>query len=165
MDAIVKKIGFTLGLVGSLIIVSIYLYIWQQQDFANSGFAVVILILPLILAFASQILSKVKMSGYISVKQGVLAFIACIGIIFLSEAVINYLVYTVWDPGAQDLIRAAQESRQAALEIQGNNKADFIEVNYSASGYLLAAGTKFLMYTVLGIIMAIVLRKSKPEQS
>lgn len=165
MDAVVKKTGLILGLIGSVIIVSIYLYIWQQQDFANSGFAVVILLLPLILAFASQIFSKVKLSGYISVKQGVLAFITCIGLIFLSEAVINYLVYTVWDPGAQDLIREAQESRQAALELQGNNKADFIEVNYSASGYLLAAGTKFLMYTVLGIIMAMILRKSRPIQS
>lgn len=164
MDAIVKKTGLLFGALGSLIIISIYLYIWQYQDFANAGFAVVILILPLILAFGAQITSKLKMSGYMSVKQGVLAFVACIGLIFFSEAIINYLVYTVWDPGAQDLIRAAQESRQAALESQGNNKAEFIEVNYSASGYLLAAGTKFLMYTVLGIIMAMILRKPRPVQ-
>lgn len=164
MDAIVKKTGLLFGALGSLIIISIYLYIWQYQDFANAGFAVVILILPLILAFGAQITSKLKMSGYMSVKQGVLAFVACIGLIFFSEAIINYLVYTVWDPGAQDLIRAAQEARQAALESQGNNKAEFIEVNYSASGYLLAAGTKFLMYTVLGIIMAMILRKPRPVQ-
>jgi tellurite resistance protein TehA-like permease len=165
MDAIVKKTGLIFGLIGSTVITGIYLYIWQNQDFANAGFAVVILLLPLILAFGAQITSKFKMSGFISVKQGVLAFIACIGLIFFCEAVINYLVYTVWDPGAQDLIREAQESRRNALEDQGNNKADFIDVNYSISGYMLAAGTKFLMYTVVGIIMAIILRKSSPEQS
>lgn len=162
MDSIVKKTGLLFGFIGSLIIVCIYLYIWQEQQYSNAGFSVVILLLPLILAFAAQITSKVKLSSYLSFKQGVLAFIACIGLIFFFEALINYLIFVIWDPEAQDIIRETQQQRQAALEGAGNNKAQYIEVNYSISGYLLAAGTKFLMYTVVGIIMSMVLRKQRP---
>ncbi len=162
MDSIVKKTGLLFGFVGSAVIVIIYLFIWKEREFSNALLSVVILLFPLILAFASQITSKVRLSGYLSFKQGVLAFIACIGMIFFFEALINYLIFVVWDPEAQDLIRDAQQLRQDAIESTGNNKAEFIEVNYSISGYMLAAGTKFLMYTVVGIIMAMILRKARP---
>ncbi|ARN76702.1 hypothetical protein BST97_01050 [Nonlabens spongiae] len=162
MDSIIKKIGLIFGISGALFISLTYIYIWQQQDYLNGIFTVIVLLVPLILAFGAQIVSKVKLNGYISLKQGVTAFVICIGLIFLVDGITSYLIYVHIDPGAQDLIAQAQEARRQELIEQGIQTADYVEVDYSFKGYAIATATKFLMYTAVGMLMALILRKKRP---
>ena len=161
MDAIVKKISFVYGIAGSVVIALTYLYIWQQEQYMNGWFSLITLLLPLILAFGAQINSKFKLNGFMSLKQGVMAFAITILLIFITEALINYLIFVEIDPSAQETVAQAQEARKTALEAQGKQIQDPAPVDYSLGGYALATATKFLAYTVLGIIMAFVLKKKR----
>ncbi len=163
MDQIVKKNAAVLGLIGAAITVLLYLYIWQMQDFQNKIIGVITLILPLAIGIAAQVYSKHKLGGFLSLKQAVLAFFLSVLIIFVSEALINYLIYVVLDPGAQETVRLLQE-KMVALERETSNAAvQASEIDYSAQGYLIATTTKLLFYTVLGILTALFIKKNPPQ--
>lgn len=163
MDQIVKKNGLVLGLIGAAITISLYLYIWKNQDFQNITIGIITLIIPVAIGLASQIYSKNKLGGYITLKQTVLAFFLSVLIIFVSEAVINYLIYVVWDPGAQETVRLMQEAMVAKEREASNAAVQVSEIDYSIKGYAKAATSKLLFYTVIGILAAFFIKKNPPQ--
>ena len=162
MDQIVKKNALILGLIGAAITVALYLYIWQSQDFQNLSIGIVTLIIPIAVGIGAQIYCKNKLGGYITLKQTVLAFFLSVLIIFVSEAVINYLIFVVWDPAAQETVRLMQESMVAQEKANSNAAVQVSEIDYSAKGYLIAATSKLLFYTVIGILAAFFIKKNPP---
>jgi len=162
VDQIVKKNALILGLIGAAITVALYLYIWQSQDFQNLSIGIVTLIIPIAVGIGAQIYCKNKLGGYITLKQTVLAFFLSVLIIFVSEAVINYLIFVVWDPAAQETVRLMQESMVAQEKANSNAAVQVSEIDYSAKGYLIAATSKLLFYTVIGILAAFFIKKNPP---
>ncbi len=163
LDNIVKKTAFIFGLVGATIIIASYVYIWQNQDFQNAGIGIFVYAVPLVIGIAAQVFSKRKLSGYLTLKQAVLAFFLSVLLIFVAEAVINYLIFVVWDPGAQETVRQLQETMVAERKATSNAAVQVGEINYSAQSYLIAATSKLLFYTVIGIITALFIKKN-PSQ-
>ncbi len=163
MDQIVKKNAAVLGLIGAAITVSLYLYIWQSQDFQNKAIGIVTLILPLAIGIAAQVYSKTKLGGILTLKQAVLAFFLSVLIIFVSEALVNYLIYVVLDPGAQETVRLLQEKMVAAQREASNAAVQASEIDYSVKGYMIATTSKLLFYTVIGIITALFIKKNPAQ--
>ncbi|AZQ44580.1 DUF4199 domain-containing protein [Nonlabens ponticola] len=162
MDNIVKKTAAIYGIIGALITIGSYVYIWQTRDFDNLSIGIGLLIVHLILAVGAQIHSKKKLGGYLSLKQAVLAFVACAAIMFLSEAIINYLIYVVWDPAAQEQV--AQMTAELAEQRRANSNQEIEEatIDYTIAGYAQAAVSKLLIYTVFGIIAGLIIKKNPP---
>ncbi|WP_172443323.1 DUF4199 domain-containing protein [Nonlabens agnitus] len=160
MDQIVKKNAALLGIIGAAITASLYIYIWQTQDFQNMTIGVVTLVLPLAIGIAAQVYSKNKLGGFITLKQAVLAYFLAVLLIFVTEAIVNYLIYVVWDPSAQETVRLMQEKMVAAEKATSNAAVQVSEIDYSAKGYLIAATSKLLFYTVIGIITAFFIKKN-----
>lgn len=163
MDQIIKKSAAILGLIGAAIIVSLYLYIWQTQDFQNVAIGIATFIIPLAIGIAAQVYSKKKLNGFLSLKQAVLAFFLSVLIIFIAEAVINYLIFVVWDPQAQEVVRELQENMVAQRRANSNAAVQISEIDYSAKGYLIATTSKLLFYTVIGIITAFFIKKNPTQ--
>jgi hypothetical protein len=163
LDSIVKKVAVLFGTVGAAIIVSCYLYIWQNQDFANIPLGIVIYIIPLAIGIAAQVYSKNKLSGFLSLKQAVLAFFLSVLFVFVAEAVINYLIFVVWDPAAQETVRLLQESLVAERKATSNAAVQVSDIDYSMKGYALATTSKLLFYTVIGIITAFFIKNNRPS--
>lgn len=163
MDQIVKKNAAILGFIGAAITAALYLYIWQTKDFQNVTIGIVTLILPLAIGIAAQVYSKNKLGGYLTLKQAVLAYFLSVLLIFVTEAIINYLIFVVWDPSAQETVRLMQEKMVAQEKAATNAAVQVSEINYSAKGYLIAATSKLLFYTVIGIITAFFIKKNPPQ--
>jgi hypothetical protein len=163
LDSIVKKVAVLFGTVGAAIIVACYLYIWQNQDFANIPLGIVIYIIPLAIGIAAQVYSKNKLSGFLSLKQAVLAFFLSVLFVFVAEAVINYLIFVVWDPAAQETVRLLQESMVAERKATSNAAVQVSDIDYSMKGYAIATTSKLLFYTVIGIITAFFIKNNRPS--
>ena len=162
MDEIVKKNAAVLGLIGAAITAALYIYIWQTEDFQNMAIGIVTLILPLAIGIAAQVYSKNKLGGYLTLKQAVLAYFLSVLIIFVTETFVNYLIFVVWDPSAQETVRLLQEQMVAQEKATSNAAVKVSEIDYSAKGYLIAATSKLLFYTVVGIITAFFIKKNPP---
>lgn len=162
MDQIVKKVAVLFGLIGAALVAASYLYIWQNQDFANIPLGIFIYVIPLAIGIAAQVYSKRKLGGYLSLKQAVLAFFLSVLLVFAAEALINYLIFVVWDPAAQETVRLLQEAMVAERKASSNAAVQVSEIDYSAKGYLIASTSKLLFYTVIGIITAFFIKKNRP---
>ncbi|BAO56606.1 DUF4199 domain-containing protein [Nonlabens marinus] len=162
MDSLVKKTGVLFGVVGAAIVIACYLYIWQNEDFANIALGIGIYIIPLAVGIAAQVYSKKRQGGLLTLKQAVLAFFLSVLIIFVGEAVINYLIFVVWDPEAQETVRILQESMVEQEKASSNAAVQVSEIDYSFKGYAIATASKLLFYTVIGIITAFFIKKNKP---
>ena len=162
MDALVKKTALLFGCIGAAIVIASYLYIWQNEDFANIALGIGIYVIPLAIGIAAQVYSKRQLGGYLSLKQAVLAFFLSVLLIFVAEAVINYLIFVVWDPAAQETVRVLQESMVAQEKASSNAAVQVSEIDYSIQGYAVATASKLLFYTVIGIITAFFIKKNKP---
>lgn len=164
MDQIVKKVAVFFGLIGAALVAASYLYIWQNQDFANISLGIFIYVVPLAIGIAAQVYSKRELGGYLSLKQAVLAFFLSVLFIFSAEALINYLIFVFWDPAAQETVRLLQEAMVAERKANSNAAVQVSEIDYSAKGYLVAATSKLLFYTVIGIITAFFIKKNQPTE-
>lgn len=163
-DSLVKKTAVLFGLVGAAIIVACYLYIWQNADFANIALGIFIYIIPLAVGIAAQVYSKRQLGGFLSLKQAVLAFFLSVLLIFVAEAVINYMIFVVWDPEAQQTVRLVQEGMVAKEKANSNAAVQVSEIDYSMKGYAIATSSKLLFYTVIGIITAFFIKNNRTTE-
>ncbi|MGB3590065.1 MAG: DUF4199 family protein [Nonlabens sp.] len=162
MDHIIKKMGLLYGLVGVFVVSGIHIYMWQIRQVDNALITLALYMIPLILGFGAQVHSKFKLSQYITMRQGVLAFVTCVGLIFFFESIVIYLIFKIWDPSMQDVMLQAQNERRQLLIDQGQQVGEVIPANYSKGGFAASTALKFLIYTIAGILMALILKKKRP---
>jgi hypothetical protein len=162
VDQIVKKNAFLTGVVGAAITAACYLYMWQTQSYQSIAMAVIIYAMPLALGIAAQVICKNKLGGYITLKQTVLAFFLTVLLIFVTEAVINYLIFVIWDPEAQEIVQQLQAAAVEERKASSNAAVQISEIDYSATTYLTAATSKLLFYTAVGILIGFFIRRNPP---
>jgi len=162
LDQIVKKYALIFGLLGSLIVSGIYLYLWKTPAWENVPVALSVWVVPLVFGIAAQIYCKKKLNGFLSLKQAVLAFFLCVLIIFVLESTLLYLIFVVWDPETQEILRSINEGAVELEKATSNRAVQTVEADYSLKGYALGTTTKLLFYTVIGIITAFFIKKN-PE--
>lgn len=165
MDQIVKKKSFTIGLIGALFNLALVVYVWQTENYANVSLGIVLLLLPIPFGIAAQWLSKSSLNGYISLKQGVLAFFLCMLVIFSIDFIVNYLIYVQIDPAAQLAAEKATESFAQKNENALASQDVFKKPVYSLGTYFTGFLSKLLIYTIPGIISALIFKKSLPQES
>lgn len=159
MDQIVKKNSFLIGVIGAIANLGLVVYIWQAQAFTSITLGLVMIILPIPFGIAAQWWSKSSLNGYLSLKQGVLAFFLCMLVIFLVDMVSNYLIYVQIDPDAQLLAEKATEVFAQKNENALASQEAFKKPEYSIGSYITGFVSKLLFYTVFGILSSLIFRK------
>lgn len=161
VDGIIKRQSAIIGLIGAIIASAAYVAIWKLQWYSSGWMAMVILITPLILGITAQILAKRALQGAISLKQCVLAFLIVVVLFFVAEALINYFIFVIMDPSAQEEMR---EATLKAVSTNPNSAASsgvFKEPTFTPGEYFRAVLSKTLLYTVIGIISGFFIKNIK----
>jgi hypothetical protein len=161
VDGIIKRQSAIIGMVGAIIAVTAYVAIWKFQWYSSGWMAVVVLIAPLLLGIVAQVLAKRALQGAISLKQCVLAFLIVVVLFFIAEALVNYLIFVVIDPSAQEEMR---EATLKAVSTNPNSAASsgvFKEPTFTPGEYFRAVLSKTLLYTVIGIISGFFIKNIK----
>jgi len=155
----IKRNSFIIGLVGAIITMGIYLYMWQAQDYLNPLVNTSIYIYPIILGVVAQVWARFVMKGVVSFKQVVLAYFICIVMIFLTESITYYILLNYVDVGAKEiLLNAWRGITEKGTSDLAQTKV-FKEPTYSFSEFALGFATKTLMFTVPGLITGLVVSK------
>ncbi|OUS18595.1 hypothetical protein A9Q93_03700 [Nonlabens dokdonensis] len=159
MEQSIKRNSFIIGLVGAIITMGIYLYMWQAQDYLNPLVNTSIYIYPIILGVVAQVWARFVMKGVVSFKQVVLAYFICIVMIFLTESITYYILLNYVDVGAKEiLLNAWRGITEKGTSDLAQTKV-FKEPTYSFSEFALGFATKTLMFTVPGLITGLVVSK------
>lgn len=159
MEQSIKRNSFIIGLVGAIITMGIYLYMWQAQDYLNPLVNTSIYIYPIILGVVAQVWARFVMKGVVSFKQVVLAYFICIVMIFLTESITYYILLNYVDVGAKEiLLNAWRGITEKGTSDLAQTKV-FKEPTYSFSEFTLGFATKTLMFTVPGLITGLVVSK------
>lgn len=159
MDKVVKKIGLLFGIVGGATFVVNYLIIWQNEIFGNALYGTILRLLPLLLGIAAQVTSKIKLNNIISFKQAVIPFVICTAIMLVTELIMNYLIYVVIDPGAQEKIMQLYLKNKELMEAQGVKTMETMQRTINLKSLSSGAALNFLIYMIPGLIVAFVMRK------
>ncbi|MGJ8685108.1 MAG: DUF4199 domain-containing protein [Nonlabens sp.] len=165
MDQIVKKNSFIVGLIGALFNLALVIYVWKTEAYADVTSGIIMLLLPIPFGIAAQWWSKKSLNGYMSLKQGVLAFFLCMLVIFLIDFIVNYLIYVHVDPSAQAAAEKATESFAQKNENALASQDVFKKPVYSLGSYFTGFLSKLLIYTIPGILSALIFRKDIPQNS
>lgn len=163
MDQIVKKNSFIVGALGAVLNLLLIIYIWQTQAFDSVNLGIAMMILPIPLGIAAQWWSKSSLNGYLSLKQGVLAFFLCMLVIFLVDFIANYLIYVQIDPASQAIAEKATEAFAQKNENALANQEVFKKPEYNLGTYFTGFITKLLFYTIFGILSSLIFRKEAPQ--
>ena len=161
MDSIIKKQSAIIGFVAAAIAALCYVIIWKYQLYASGWMALIILIMPLALGIVAQLLAKSVMQGAISLKQCVLAYLIVIVLFFVTEAVVNYLVFVVIDPSAQDAMREVTLNAIGQNPDTAASSGIFKQPDFTVGEYFRAVLSKTLLYTVVGIITGFFIKNIK----
>lgn len=152
MENQIKKQSTIIGVIAATIAALCYIAIWQYQMYQSGWMAIITLVTPLLMGILSQLLAKRKLKNAITLKQCVLAYFIVVVLFFVTEGVINYLIFVKIDPAAQTVVNEIT----AAVQQQNPNSAAssgvFKGLEFSFKSYLIATASKTLLYTALGIL-------------
>ena len=161
MDSIIKRQSAIIGFVAASIAAIYYIVIWKYQLYTNTWISIIRIIVPILLGLIAQLLAKRALKGVISLKQCVLAYFIVIVLFFVTEALVNYLIFVVIDPAAQNFML------EAALKAQQQNpntaaaSGVFKQPEYTLTSYIGPMISSILFYTVAGILSGFFIKNIK----
>lgn len=161
MDNIIKKKSLLIGLAGAVLAACIYIYLWKYKQYSNGWLALIIYFAPIALGIIAQLISKKSVGSMITMKQCVLAYFIVILLFFISEAVVNYLIFVIIDPDAQEIHKEFTLKAQQANPNAAATSKVFKGYTYSIGEYFTAIVSKTLLYTVIGILSGFIIRNVK----
>lgn len=165
MDQIIKKNASIVGLIGAVLYSALIIYIWKSQAWANISLGIFYGLIPIPFGIIAQWWSKTSLNSYITLKQGVLAYFLCLAIIMLGDFITSYLIYVVIDPAAQEAANSAAEALIDQNENALAREQIFKKPEYSFMSYLTGFVSKLLVYTIVGILTALIFRKEIIKES
>lgn len=161
MDGIIKKQSAVIGLVASALAVTYYVSIWKLQLYTTPWVAIIRLIAPLALGVAAQLIAKRAVGNGITLKQCVLAYFIVVVFFFITEAIINYLIFVVIDPAAQNFMLEANQKIQEQNPNSAAASGVFKQPEYTLTSYIAPTLSSILFYTVAGIVTGFFIKNIK----
>jgi hypothetical protein len=161
VDSILKRQSSIIGLVAAAIAAVYYVVIWKYQLYSDAWISLIRIIVPILLGVMAQILAKRALNGSITLKQCVLAYFIVVMFFFVTEALVNYLIFVVIDPAAQNFML------EAALKVQEQNpntaaaSGVFKQPEYTLTSYIGPMLSSILFYTIAGILTGFFIKNIK----
>lgn len=165
MNNTIKKNAAIIGCIGAILIASIYTYQYINKDYLTYKLNAFLIIIPIVAGILSQVIGKVKSGGVINFKSAVGAYVLCIVIIFITEALCAYTIYNHLDPSAKDVLLKAW----GHIGENSNDKLAKVKVfdtpTFEGMEYVRGVFSKTLIFTVLGLISGLIISKINPPKS
>lgn len=173
MTNVIKKNGVTFGIIlAAYFVIRIALmYSIDLMLFANGWISLFDFIVLLTLTIVAIAKTKKAMGGFISFKEAFTVFFITILIGFVAYTLFYLLLFNVIDPGAKEILQ--EEVIRKTVETMKNFGGDSAMLketvtkmretdSFSIPQQALGLGMALLMYSVVGLIVAVAMKKNKP---
>ncbi|MNK54568.1 hypothetical protein D3C87_735550 [compost metagenome] len=173
MTNVIKKNGVNFGIILAVyfILRTALIYTIDLKLFVNSWFGFVDLIVSIILAIIAIAKTKKALGGFISFKEAFSVYFLTILIGLVIYSIFNIILFNVIDPAAKEIVK------EHTIEYTVNMMKKFGSIDtqtlketvaklretdsFSIPQQLLGLGISLLMYAVIGLIVAVAMRKNK----
>ncbi len=169
----IKSIGYRFGLIGGALYFAYYLgfYLFSPEQFVGYAKTIMFLITIVLLVLAPNSLKK-NQGSYITFRDAFSVIVLSLLILSLISTASSLLVFQVLDRNLGDVLKeTAIENSVKAFEMfnmseeQIEKSIEAIEKQdlFSFMSHIRNFITWFLIYSVLGLIIAAIIKKNKPE--
>lgn len=162
--------GLYIGLILSA--VTIVAYAVDLELLTKWWLGIVLFLVIIVIGIVSTAKARSLLNGFISFKQAFTAWFTTIVVGILISTVVNILLFNVIDPEAAEIIKqntieatvsmmenfgTPQEAiDQAVIEIENTNQ-------FAVGNLLKSLAWQFLFYAVIGLIVALIMKKKDPD--
>lgn len=174
MTDAVKKNGINFGVILGLfsILATAAIYAIDLSLFASFWTGIILFIIGLSIAIAAIAKTKKALGGFISFKEAFTVFFITMLIGLLLNMIFSYVLFNLIDPAAAETIKdhiiemtvsMNQNFGVPAEEIRKQVEAIENSDNYSIGSQLKSFFGLLLFYIIIGLIVAAIMKKNKPE--
>ncbi len=175
MKNIIKKTGTTYGLILGFILSLITLYAFVIDSTVLTKWWLVLLV-PFFSAIILGLLAigtvKKKLDGFISFKEGFTAYFVMIALGLFIATMVNILIYNVVAPEFKETVKEQQIVKTTEMMESYNVPYDQIDEaiekmregdSMSVSKQMLSYVIGLAIYAIFGLLLALILKRNKPE--
>jgi len=173
MTNTIKKNGVTFGIIlaAYFVIRTALVYSIDLKLFVSGWFGFVDFIVLLVLTIVAIAKAKKAMGGFISFKEAFTVYFITVLIGLVTYTVFNMLLFNVIDPEAKEIVREEVITKTVeTMKSFGGDSAMLKETitkmretdSFSIPQQALGLGMGLLMYSVIGLIVAVAMKKNKP---
>lgn len=174
MNEIIKKNSSKFGLITGGLGIAYYLlaYLVDETLFVNMGIGILFWLGNIVLFIVAVAQSRKQLGGYITFKEAFSGFMLTAIIYALLITLFSMVLFNVVDPElAATLKEATIEKSVELLEAMGQSNSEIeksVAAMEEADNYSVSSqGKSFIFiilgYSILGLIVAAIMKKNKPE--
>ena len=174
MDPVIKNKGITYGLILGILLSLFYIYAYAVDlSILTQGWMMGVVFLIILVAGVLVILTSRKgMGGFISFKEAFSAYFYTIVVAFLIQTIVVALIFNVVDPSAKDEMKQLTIDKTEEMLENFNVPSEQIDEaiakieqddNFSFGNQVKNYFISLVVYSVIGLILAAILKKKNPE--
>jgi len=175
MNSVVQSTATKYGLIAAAINVGWLLiaYLIDLSLFVNPFAGIAIWVVGLVIYILSAAQVKKQFGGYITFKNAFAAFIIAYIINALISLAVSLVLFNFVDPGAREEIMDMTIAKSVEMfENFGMSQSDIDETisqmegqdNFSLGSQLQGLLTGILVYAIIGLIVAAIIKKNPPQE-
>lgn len=176
MEKSVKPLATNLGLyLGSVLALATIVGYFDLDLMTNLWFGASLLIIVVVFGVISAIKSKILFDGFISLKDAFSSYFITVALGIVMSSIVSFMIFNIIDPDAalvlNDKIIDTQVKMMqdfGATENQITKTVEELEAkkNMFALGDLIKSiAFQLTGYSIVGLIVALVIKKNIPDQS
>jgi len=174
MTESVKKNGVNYGLILGLfsILATAVIYAVDLSMFTSIWLGLILFVIGMTIGIMAVAKTKKVLGGYITFKEAFTTFFIVMLIGLLSNMIFSYILFNLIDPAAAETIKdnliemtvsLGQKFGTPSEELKTQVEAIRDTDNYSLISQLKTLMGSLLFYIVIGLIVAAIMKKNKPE--
>lgn len=174
MTQTVKKNGVNYGIIIGVIsiVVSTIMYVIDLSLFSKWWIGIIMFLVSLVIGIMAIAKAKSSLGGYISFKEAFTTFFIAMALGAAMSTIFMFILFNLIDPGAKEVIMEdVKEMTVNMMQGMGartediRNQVEQLENtdNFSLVSQLKSYVWGLLIYIIIGLIVAAVMKKNKPE--
>lgn len=152
---------------------TILAYAFNLSLFSNIWFGLTLLLVTVIIGLVSSAKAKSLNNGFLTFKEAFSSYFITIAIGILISTIISFILFAYIDPDAAETIK--QETIEVTItsmerfgapdeeiekRIKTIEEADGYSISAAFQGYI----KQIIFFSVIGLIVALIMKKNNPEQ-
>ena len=174
MEKSIKSIATNYGLYlgGALALFTVIAYAIDIGLLANTFYGIVILLVIIVFGIISVAKSKAALDGFLSFKEAFSSYFVTILVGLLISTVVSYILFNFVDPEAANTLKEltiektvsmmegfgtpVEAIAEAVDKIESQNQYSIGNIAKGLAGYLV-------FFSIIGLIVAAIMKKSNPD--
>ncbi len=164
------KYGLFLGLF--MIVVTVIFYVINIELLAKWWLGIILFLVIIGVGIASSIKARKLLNGFISFKGAFSSYFTTVVVAVLLSSIFSIILFNVIDPEASDIIK--ERIIETSTQMMENFGAPQTEIDkavaqmqeqnqFSVVSQLKSLAWQFLFYAIIGLIVALAIKKTDPN--